>query len=166
MNGKAAGVGGDDGTRLAEFRDTGKELALDFETFGDDFDNPIGFGDAGEIVFEIADGDFFGESRGEKRGGAGFFGGFETSADDFVAIGERGAGLEVGRDDVEEDARKTGIGEMRGDASAHGAGTEDDCFLDRTSHEGPSCSYVCERTGYKTSIAGSNGGHGSRDGIR
>jgi hypothetical protein len=157
MDGKAAGVGGDDGAGLAELRKTREEFALDIEVFGDDFDDPIGFGDAGEVVFEIANGDFFGQRRGEKSGGAGLFCGFEASADDFVSIGGRGVRLEIGRNDIEKDAGQAGVGEMGGDTSTHGASSEDDCFLDRTSHEGPSCCDVCERTGYKTSMAGSNG---------
>ena len=137
MDREAAGVGGDDGAGLAELGDARKELALDFEIFRDDFDDPIGFGNAREIIFEIADGDFFGERGREKGGRAGFFCGVEASADDFVAVGARGVGLEVGRNDVEEDAREAGVGEMGCDACAHGASAEDGCFLDRTSHEGP-----------------------------
>src|SRR5882672_728997 len=139
MDGKATGVGGDDGPGFAELRDAREEFALDFEIFGDDFDDPIGFGDAREVVFKIADGDFFGQRGSEESGGAGFLGGIETGAGDFVAIGGRGVWFEVGRNDVEEDAGQTGIGKMSGDASAHGSGAKDDSFLDRTSHEGPFC---------------------------
>ena len=137
MDRKAARVGGDDGAGLAELRDARKEFALDFEIFGDDFDDPIGFGDAREVIFEIADVDFFGERGREKRGGAGFFCGVDASADDLVAVCAWGVGPEVGRNDVEENAWEAGVGEMRGDASAHGASAEDGCFLDRTSHGGP-----------------------------
>ena len=161
MDGKAAGIGGDDGAGLAELRDAGKEIAFDFEIFGNDLDDPIGFGDAGEIVFKIADGDLFRESRREKCGGTGFFCGFEASANDFVAIGGRGAGLEVGRNDVEEDAREAGVGEMSGDASAHSASAENDSFLDRTSHEGPFCGECAKGQVTKPTSSGQTRGTGS-----
>src|SRR5262249_30171436 len=105
MNGKAAGVGANDGTGFAELRNAREEIALDFEIFGDDFDDPVGFSDAWEIIFKIADRDFFGESRSEKGGWARFLCGFEACTDDLVAVGSRGVGLEIGRNDVEKNAR-------------------------------------------------------------
>jgi hypothetical protein len=137
MNGKAAGVCGDDCAGLAKLCDAGKELAFDFEIFGDDFNDPVGFRNAGKIVFKIANGDFVGESGSEKSGGTRFPGGFKTGTDDFVSVGRRSVGLEVGRDDIKKNARQTGIGKMGSNTSAHGARAEDDSFLDRTSHEGP-----------------------------
>src|SRR5579859_366957 len=139
VDGKAAGVGGDDGAGFAERGDAREEIAFDFEIFGDDFDDPIGFGDAREVVFEIADGNFFGERGSEEGGGAGFFCGVEAGAGDFVAVGGRSAGMEAGWNDIEEDAGEAGVGEMSGDARAHGAGAENDSFLNRTSHRGPFC---------------------------
>jgi len=53
MDRKATGVGGDDGAGLAELGDAREELTLDFEIFGDDFDDPVGFRDAGEVIFEL-----------------------------------------------------------------------------------------------------------------
>jgi len=149
MDGKAAGVGRDDGAGFAELRDTGEEFALDLEIFSDDFDDPIGFGDAGKIIFEIADRNFLGESGSKKSGGTGFSCGFKADADDFVSVGWGGVRLEIGRNDVEEDAREAGVGKVRGDARAHGACSENDCFLDGTSHGRPFWSDLYERTGYK-----------------
>jgi len=161
MDGKAAGIGGNDGAGLAKLRDTGKELALDIEIFGNDFDDPIGFGNAGKIVFEIADGDFFSESGREKRCGAGFLCGFEAGANDFVAIGGRGIGLEIGRNDVEENAWQASVGEMRGDASAHSASAENGCFLDRTSHEGLLAAMCANGQVTKPTSSGQTRGAGS-----
>ena len=115
-----------------------EQLALDFEIFGDGFDDPIGFGAPGEIVFEIADGDARGDRGREEGGGAGLEGGVQAGADDAVAdagIGEREAagfflGRELGRDDIQQPAGHAGVGQMRGDARAHGAGAEDGNFFD------------------------------------
>ena len=131
VNGQAGGVGGDDGTGLAELCDFGEQAAFDFQIFGDDLDDPVGVGDARKIVFKIADGNFGSESGREKCGGLGFFGGVEAGEHDFVAVGGSG----VFRNDVEQQAGEAGVGKMSGDACAHGAGAENDCFLDAMSHE-------------------------------
>ena len=54
-DGEAGGVGGDDGAGAAMGGDAFEEAALDVEIFRYGFDDPIGFGAAGEIVFEISD---------------------------------------------------------------------------------------------------------------
>ena len=110
-----------------------QQAALDFEIFGDGFDDPIGLGAPGEIVVEIADGDAGGGGGREEGGGARLEGGFEAGANDAIAdarVGEREAaglflGSELGRDDVEQPAGDAGVGQMSGDAGAHGAGAED-----------------------------------------
>ena len=137
-DGQAGGVGGDDGAGAANGGDAIEELALDFEIFGDGFDDPIGFGAPGEIVVEIADGDARGDRGREEGGGAGFEGGVQAGADDAIAdagVGQREAaslflGGELGRDDVQQPARHAGVGQMRGDSGAHGASAEDGNFFD------------------------------------
>src|SRR5206468_3507698 len=101
-----------------------KEATFDFEIFGDDFDDPVGVGDAREIVFEIADGNFGGERGGEESGRLGFFGAVEAGEHDFVAVG----GRSVFWNDIEQQAGEARVGEMRGNASAHGACAENDCL--------------------------------------
>ena len=56
-DGQAAGVGGDDGSRLADGVDLAQQLALDVEVFDDGFDDPVDLGELLQIVFEVADGD-------------------------------------------------------------------------------------------------------------
>ena len=56
-DGKAGGVGGDDGAGAAMRRNSLQQAALDGEIFGDGFDDPVGLGAPGEVVLEIADGD-------------------------------------------------------------------------------------------------------------
>src|SRR5262249_30852531 len=116
VDGKTRSVCGDDGAGFAELRNAREKFAFYLEIFRHDFNDPIGFGDAREIVFKVADGNSFGERGSEKSGGAGFFRSFEASADDFVAVGGGGIWFEVGRGNVEKNAGKAGIGEMRGDA--------------------------------------------------
>ena len=56
-NRQAGGVGGDDGAGAAVGGHAFEQALLDLEIFGDDFDDPVGLGAPGEIVFEVADGD-------------------------------------------------------------------------------------------------------------
>ncbi len=116
-----------------------QQAALDGEIFGHGFDDPVGLGAPREIVFEIADGDAAGRRGREERGGARFLGGFEAGADDAVAnagVGERkAAGFflrgELGGHDVEQPAVHAGVGQVSGDAGAHGSGAEyGDIFMD------------------------------------
>ena len=132
-DGKAGGVGGDDRAGAAMRQNFLQQAALDGQIFGHGFDDPVGLGAPGEIVLEIADGDAGGRGGREEGGGARLLGGFEAGANDAVAdarIGERkAAGLllrgEFGRDDVQQPAGHAGVGQMSGDAGAHGSGAED-----------------------------------------
>ncbi len=132
-DGKAGGVGGDDGAGAAMRQDFLQQAALDGQIFGDGFDDPVGLGAPGEVVLEIADGDARGRGGREEGGGARLQGGFEAGANDAVAdarVGERKAaglflGGELGRDDVQQPAGDAGVGQMSGDAGAHGSGAED-----------------------------------------
>ena len=125
-DGQAAGVGGDDGAGLADGFDFLQQRALDVEILDDGFDDPVDVGEFLEVVFEVADGDQAGERRVEESGGLGFLRSFESGSGDFVARGTVG----VGRNDVEQIAGNAGIGEMRGDAGAHGSGAENGDFMD------------------------------------
>ncbi len=64
----------------------------------------------------------------KKACGFGFFEGVEGGEDYFVAHGFGLIGGSVGRDDVEENYGQAGVGEMRGDAGAHGSCAENCCF--------------------------------------
>ena len=131
MDRKAGGIGGNDGAGLAELRDLGQQAALDLQIFGDHFDDPVRIGDARQIILKIAD-RYFGSQRGrKKRGGLRFFRGFKAGEHDFVAIGGGG----VLRNDVEQQAGQAGIGKVCGDARAHGAGAENNGFLNVKCHK-------------------------------
>ena len=60
VNRQSGGIGGDDGSGLAELGHAREQAALDLEIFGDHFDDPVGVFAARQVVFEIADGDFIG----------------------------------------------------------------------------------------------------------
>ena len=74
-----------------------------------------------------------GRGGSEERSGPRLLGGFEAGANDAVAharIGERQAaglflGGQLGRNDVQQPAGHAGVGQMSGDAGAHGSGAED-----------------------------------------
>src|SRR5258708_37163802 len=83
------------------------------------------------LASKVSIGNFERERGGEKSGGLGFFGGVESGEHDFIAVGGSG----VLGNDVEQQAGEAGVGEMRGDAGAHGAGAENDCFLESGGHD-------------------------------
>ena len=64
-------------SRFAELRNFPQQIAFNFKILGDDFDDPIGIGDARKIVLKIADGDARSQGRAEKRGGLGFLRGVD-----------------------------------------------------------------------------------------
>ena len=68
-DGQAGGVGGHQSAGAARGGDFLQQGAFNSEIFGDDFDDPVGFGAPGQVIFEIADGDARCEIRGEKGGG-------------------------------------------------------------------------------------------------
>src|SRR6266576_3848167 len=139
---QARGIRGDNGAGFSHLRDTREQCALDLEIFRDDFDDPVRFGAELQIVVEIAGDDAIFEPACEKCRGPGFCGGSEARADNAVPDFNVGDGqpafffLGVGlrRNHVEQRAPDAGVGDMRGDPSAHGAGSEDHDFFDRTFH--------------------------------
>jgi hypothetical protein len=72
VDGQAGSIGGYNSAGAAMRSYAVEEFALDFEIFGNGFDDPVGFGAAREIVLEIADGDAVSDGRREKCGGARF----------------------------------------------------------------------------------------------
>ena len=133
-DGQAAGVGGDDGAGLADGFDFAQQGALEVEIFDDGFDDPVDFGELLQIIFEIADGDEAGERRIHECGGLGFFGGIETGGGDFVARGRVCVGWDICGNDIEQIAGNAGVGEVGGDAGAHGSGAEDGYFINALHH--------------------------------
>ncbi|MPL88377.1 hypothetical protein SDC9_34397 [bioreactor metagenome] len=94
-----------------ERRDLGEERALDLEVFDHRLDDPVGLGDAGDVILDVA--------GAHERGGAGAG---ETARLQLRGDAGLGAGVAValGRD-VEQVDRNAGVGELRGDARAHRA---------------------------------------------
>src|SRR6202011_707230 len=106
------GIRGYDRAGTAVSGDLLQQATFDGETFGHDFDDPIGLGAPGEVVFEIADSDAVRGSGSKKCGRACFLCGFEAGADDAIAdtrVGERQTagfllGGELGGGDVKQPA--------------------------------------------------------------
>ena len=128
---QAAGVGGDDGAGLANRFDLAQQAALDLQVFDDGFDDPVDLGELLEIVLKVADGDQARERGLEEGGGLRLHGSFQTGGGNAVARGTVG----VGRNDVEQIRRNTGIGQVRGDAGAHGARAQNGDSLNPSLHE-------------------------------
>jgi len=125
-DGKTAGVGGNDGAGLTDCVDLLEQAALDVEVLDNSFDDPVDVGEFLEIVFKIADGDELCQRGLEEGGRLGFSGRVEAGGRNLVA----GGAIGVGWNDIEEIAGNAGIGEVRGDAGAHGSGAEDSDFMD------------------------------------
>ena len=139
-HGQAGGIGGDDRAGLADLRDAREQRALDLEIFGDDFDNPVRVGAKFQVVFEVAGNDAILEAAREKCGRPGLHGCAKACADNTVTNfrareGQPALllfGRKVRRRDVQERARHPGIGDVRGDARAHGARAQDHDLFNRS----------------------------------
>jgi len=107
-----------------------EESALDFEVLGDDFDDPVAVGNEGEIVVEVAGGEQTRAFGDEEGGRFGLLEAIERGEDELIAGGLGSVGRGAGRDDVEEDDGKTGVGEVSGDARPHGSCSEYGYFAD------------------------------------
>src|SRR5271169_10214 len=114
---QAAGVGGNDGSRLADGVDLAQEFALEVEVFDDGLDDPVHFGEFLEVIFKVADGDQTFQRRLHEGGRFRFHRGFFPGGSDAIARGAVG----VGGDEVEQVRGNTGVGQVRGDAGSHGA---------------------------------------------
>ncbi len=58
MHGQARSVSCDDGAGFAKLGDAREQSFLDLQIFGYYFDDPVGVLAAGQIIFQISDGDF------------------------------------------------------------------------------------------------------------
>ena len=120
-HGQAGGIRGDNRAGLANFRDAGEQRALDFEIFGDDFDDPVRLGAKIQVIFKIAGDDAIFETPGEKRGGLGLDRGCETRANDAITNvgifqGQPALllrGRELSRRDIQQGAPDAGVGNVR-----------------------------------------------------
>jgi hypothetical protein len=109
--------------------DSFEQLPFDFQVFGDHLNDPIGFGTPGEIVVKIADRDEPRSLWSEECRGAGFFCGLQAGTRDAIAhLGrferEFARGLlctQFPRANVQQIAQHAGVGQMRGNACAHGS---------------------------------------------
>ena len=114
----AAGVGGKDGAGRAHLGHAAEQAALDLQVLGHRFDDPVAVAQLRQVVFEVA-------RRDQGRGG-----GREERArlllQGVLDAGQRGGvpvGL-IGQNDIEQERRDAGVGEMGGNARPHGAGAQ------------------------------------------
>src|SRR5690242_17163456 len=141
-NRKPGSVCGNERAWAAVRFDFSEECALDIEIFRDRFDDPIGFGAPIEIVFKVANLNAARDFWREECGGAGLQGAIESRSREAIPDGGVGesetfrffGGVELRRNDVEEKCFDARVGEVRGDARAHGAGAENGDAIDAEFH--------------------------------
>ena len=106
-------------------------VALDLQVFDHRFDDPVDLGQLLQIILKIPDGHQAGQRGLEERRRLRLHRRFQSSGRDAVArrtIGVRG-------NDIEQVRGNTSIGQVRGDASAHGARAQYGDFLNAFLHD-------------------------------
>src|ERR1039458_9479231 len=98
--------------------DAGKQGSLDFEVFGDSFDDPVALREFGKVVVERAGSDERGARRVEKSCGLGFCERIESGESERTFRGPSFWSK------IEEKNGDSGVGQMCGDAGAHGSRAE------------------------------------------
>src|SRR5713101_4048208 len=142
MDRQAGCVGSDDGAGLADGLDAREKGALDFEIFGDGFDNPVHLATPAEIVFKIAAGDQACGVGREERRGTGFFCGFEAGGHDsipnrwtfkcqtFACL----VRYEIPRNDIEQITRDARVGKVSSNPRTHRSGSQHSDFFNPSFH--------------------------------
>ncbi|VTR68538.1 hypothetical protein DESC_710035 [Desulfosarcina cetonica] len=126
----AGGIGGDDGTGLADRFDAFEQVLLDLQVFDDHLDDPVAFGQFIEIVLQVADADAIDILGLHEQCGLGHDHRVQTGLGDPIASRRVVLFLllEVEGDDVQQQGFHAGTGQKRGNATAHHAAA-DDCRL-------------------------------------
>src|SRR2546427_12723042 len=101
------------------------KASLDLRILDDSFNDQIAVLQLRQIVFEVSHSDERSKIGSEEGRGFGFLGGFEPRASDLVPIARL-----ITRNNVEQQRRDSGIGEMRGELCAHSSGAEHSSFFD------------------------------------
>lgn len=142
MNGQPGGIRRDDRPRLAHAFDSFEQFALNLEILSDRFDNPVDLPAPCKIVFQISGRHEPRRFRSEKSRRARFFGCFQAGQHDpvpYCGAFERQAlsfliRAQFARDDIDQENRDTGVGQMRRDARTHRPGTQNSNLLDSLFH--------------------------------
>ena len=80
----------------------------------------------------------FSTSAGVKNAaGFDFFAASKPRTHNLIAVTGRCSRLQIRRNDVQQNARQPGVGQMRGDTRTHGARAQHGCLLDATFHGVP-----------------------------
>ena len=99
--------------------DAGEKRSLDFKILCDRLDDPVAFGESGQVVLEVAGCDERSKAGLVKRCRFGFAKCLDCRKGEPVS-----SPGSVFRDHVQQEGRNSGVGQMRGDARAHGSGAE------------------------------------------
>ena len=99
--------------------------ALDIEVLDHGLDDPVHFGQLLQVIFEVADRDQARQRGSMKAAGFDFLRRLEPGGGDLVARRP----FRARRNNVEQIAGNTGVGEVGGDARAHGSGAQNCDFM-------------------------------------
>ncbi len=114
-----------DGAGLDVRRDTVQQRLLDLQVFRDGFDDPIAIGQARPRSSSKLPGAMWAATEGSKNAAGLLF--FRPSS----ACGGDGARRGAGGRQVQKDDVHAGVGQVRGDARAHGSGAQHGGFADQ-----------------------------------
>ena len=137
VHGQAGRVGGYDGSWLAKLGYAGQQFPLDFQIFGDDFDDPIGLRTTRQIILEVSASNLFRKCGREKSCRLGLLGGLQSGSHDLVALRAWRIRGQTRRNNVQQNARQPGVREMCGDPRAHGSRSQHYCLFNATIHGMP-----------------------------
>src|SRR5271166_1777357 len=122
------GVGRHHASSFTHSFDFRVERLLDVEALDHRLDDPVAIGEETEMIFDVACGHEFGGGLAHE--------GRRIGLEQFRhrAFGDGAAVWIILGDDVEEQDRDAGVGDMGGDARAHHAGADDGYFFDVAHH--------------------------------
>ncbi len=131
---QTASVSGDNRPGLSDGLDFFQQRAFDCEILDHGLDDPVDIGQLLQIVCEVANADQTSEGRLHESCGLGLLGRVKSGGCDLISHGRIPTGNNIRGDDVEQVAGNTSVGEVGGDACAHGSGSEDGNFINALHH--------------------------------
>ena len=115
-----AGIRRDNCSRLPNGLDFPQQRPLDLQILDDRLDHPVALADPLQVVVEIADGDQLGQRGLEERRGPGL----DRCLQPLRRNSIPGRTVRIRDHPIQQKRRDAGIGQMRGNARAHGSSAQ------------------------------------------